>query len=341
MVSKTDMDEKNKAPLRLWFTDFWHPATVEKIQTENPIYRLLAKRWQIALDPKQPDFIICSAYGCEYLKWQVPRIYYTPENFRPLLRENDYSFSFDWPITERNYRLPYYRLNDLYEEVKLPRRNTPDFEKRKFCCFLVSNPRAKERLHMFELLSAYKRVDSGGKVLNNIGYQLGPTQAEKMAWMQGYKFALVFENSSYPGYTTEKLIEALLCNTIPIYWGNPRVSEDFNPQAFINAHDYPDFETVAQRVIEVDQNPDLASRYLSATFLPDDKEADYLKEDAILQRFEQIFSSGKIFVPVWKKRLQVVNYPIKMGKRHAHALLKWLVNFPGRVWRKVKRLIVK
>jgi hypothetical protein len=335
------MDEEAKSPLRLWFSDFWHETTVEKIKTENPIYELLARRWQIILDPKKPDFIICSAYGCEYLKWQVPRIYYTPENFRPLLHLNDYSFTFDWPITERNYRLPYYRLNELYEDVKLPRQIPSDFETRKFCCFLVSNPRAKERLHMFELLSAYKKVDSGGKVLNNIGYQLGPSQAEKMEWMQGYKFALVFENSSYPGYTTEKLIEALLCNTIPIYWGNPRIAEDFNPQAFINVHDYPDFEAVVQKVIEVDQDSDLANRYLSASYLPDGKEADYLKEEVILQRFEHIFSSGKAFVPRWKKRLQIINYPIKMGKRHGQALLEKLKKLPGRVGNKVRRLTSK
>ena len=27
-------------------------------------------------------------------------------------------------------------------------------------------------------------------------------------------------------------------NSIPIYWGNPKIDQHFNPKSFINAHDY-------------------------------------------------------------------------------------------------------
>ena len=37
---------------------------------------------------------------------------------------------------------------------------------------------------------------------------------------------IAFENSSFPGYTTEKIFEPMLEGSIPIYWGNPRVDED-------------------------------------------------------------------------------------------------------------------
>ena len=331
--------ERDYSTLKLWFVDFWHSSTKEAIMSENPIYKLLSKRWEIQLDAGRPDFIICSCYGCEYLKWTQPRIYYTGENFRPPYRFIDYSFSFDWPITERNYRLPYYRLNEYYEEIKKDRIVPPDYEEREFCSFLVSNPRAKERIRMLDQLSTYKKVDSGGKVRNNIGRHIGNALEDKLDWMKEYKFALVFENSSFPGYTTEKLIEALLCGTIPIYWGNPLVSEDFNTEAFINVHDFPDFASVVEQVQKVDQDPELAKRYLTAAGLPGGKEADYLSETAILDRFEKVFNMAMPVIPEWKKRLQLVHYPIKMSRRYFETAKYFFHRLPQRISRKINRLL--
>ena len=47
--------------------------------------------------------------------------------------------------------------------------------------------------------------------------------SNKMDFIKDYKFVISFENSSNPGYTTEKLIEPMLVNSIPIYWGNTEV----------------------------------------------------------------------------------------------------------------------
>ena len=66
----------------------------------------------------------------------------------------------------------------------------------------------------------------------------------------------------HSGYTTEKLVHAMAAHTIPIYWGNPQVSEDFNPKSFINCHDYSSLEAVIERIIEVDQNESLYRHYL-------------------------------------------------------------------------------
>lgn len=43
--------------------------------------------------------------------------------------------------------------------------------------------------------------------------------------MSNFRFYLSFENSRVEGYVTEKLWNALLYGTIPIYWGNPSVNE--------------------------------------------------------------------------------------------------------------------
>ena len=76
------------------------------------------------------------------------------------------------------------------------------------------------RDELFEYLSQYKLVDSGGRHKNNIGGSID----DKFLFQQQYKFSIAYENSSTPGYTTEKIIQALAAGTSePIYWGNPEI----------------------------------------------------------------------------------------------------------------------
>jgi hypothetical protein len=63
---------------------------------------------------------------------------------------------------------------------------------------------------------------------------------EKLIVMSQFKFAVCFENCSFPGYLTEKLFDCFLAGCIPIYYGAPDI-HDFVPSgAFI---DYRKFET--------------------------------------------------------------------------------------------------
>ena len=45
--------------------------------------------------------------------------------------------------------------------------------------------------------------------------------------LKSYKYSIIIENSSEVNYFTEKLIDACLLETVPIYWGAPNISEYF------------------------------------------------------------------------------------------------------------------
>ena len=242
---------------------------------------------------EEPEFLIYSCFGNEYLKYKCVRIQYVGENIRPNFNECDYAFSFDYPITERNYRLPLYRLDDAYEQLKQVKNvDRIITQKHRFCNFVFSNKTAKERIKFFRKLQNYKIVDSGGKVLNNVGYLV----EDKVTFQSQYKFTIAFENSIYPGYTTEKILHAMIANSIPIYWGNPLVSRDFNPKALIDCHEYNGLDEVIRKVIEIDQDDELYRKYLSEPYFPNGSENEYVKEENILDRFEHIFSAGKPYV---------------------------------------------
>jgi len=175
--------------------------------------------------------------------------------------------------------------------------------------------------------------------LNNIGYQVGNTIEEKLDWMSQFKFSIVFENSSYPGYTTEKLFDGFLSNTIPIYWGNPKVNLDFNPAAFINCHDFNNFDGVVAFVQALDQDPLNHAQYLHQPYLPDGKETEFCKEENIIARFEEIFEGGKIFISPATKQRQRVLYPVKMGKRRLTKATTQLKRIPLRIMAKGMKIV--
>lgn len=236
-----------------------------------------------------PDFLIYSCFGKAFLKYKCVRIFYTGENIRPNFNECDYAFSFDYTITEKNYRLPIYKIYiKNIDELKNKKINNKSIvNKKKFCNFLYSNETAKERIDFFYKLNQYKKIDSGGRVLNNLGYFVD----NKHDFLKNYKFTIAFENSSYPGYTTEKILHPLMANSIPIYWGNPLVAKDFNPRAFVNCHEYSNFEEVIEKIIEIDTNHDLYHTYLREPVFSGNIENQYINEHNIFQRFEHIFSS--------------------------------------------------
>lgn len=141
-------------------------------------------------------------------------------------------------------------------------------KKKGFCNFLYSNSNAHPmRDKLFYEISKYKKVDSLGKYLNNIG-KLGTGYFghahECVAIKNPYKFSIASENASYNGYTSEKIFTSLAAHTIPIYFGNPDIYEDVNPDAFINANDFSSLDSLIDYIKEIDNDDNLWCKYISA-----------------------------------------------------------------------------
>lgn len=177
-------------------------------------------------------------------------------------------------------------------------------EKTGFCSFVVSSKYTKSRIDFFHHLSAYKKVDSGGSVLNNVGGRV----PDKLAFIRKYKFNIAFENATYPGYITEKLVEAKEANTVPIYWGNPLIAEEMNPKSFITYHDYNSTKALLNRVIEVDNNEALYKEYLRELLFYNGQPNEYFDEGRFVHFFKKIVAEIKVTAPVSKTlRFKIVS----------------------------------
>ena len=294
-----------KQHIKLNFTDFWPGFN----KFDNYFYNLLQKFYDIEISD-EPDFLICSCFGKEYKRFNCITIFYAGEVFyrdkKVKLDFNlyDYIFSFDYIASPDNYRLPLYAWFFSYE---LERKEDVDFdrllsEKTGFCNFVYSNGKAKKRVEFFHKLSKYKKVDSGGRYLNNIGASV----MDKLEFIKKYKFTIAFENCSYPGYTTEKLVEPFFAYSLPIYWGNPLVHRDFNTQCFLNAHEFKSEEALIERIIEIDNNDELYLNYLRKPCFYGNKINQFIRYENVLDQFSYIFNHAKM--PVAKSRKKLLFY---------------------------------
>ena len=163
--------------------------------------------------------------------------------------------------------------------------------KTRFCNFIYGNSDATRRLEFMNKLTAYKTVDCAGTLMNNIGSTVGVF--EKVDFLRDYKFTIAFENASFPGYTTEKIVHAMLADSLAIYWGNPLVHLDFNPASFVNVHDYELDEAAIDRIIALDQDEALYAQCLAEPFYPGNVINRYVDPANILAQFGRIFAAGR------------------------------------------------
>jgi hypothetical protein len=243
-----------KRKIKIDFSDFWGGFD----NTDNYFYNLLKEEFDVEIS-NNPDYLFFSLFGQNHQRYNCKKIFYTGENIAPQLGYCDYSFSFE-PTMDRNYRLPHYLLYDGYYELALEKKIDESMAKRKFCNFVVSNGECHERNIFFAKLSKYKKVDSGGRFANNIGHSVD----DKRKFQSEYKFSIAFENNAYRSghewYITEKIMEPMTVNSIPLYKGGSRINEDFNRESFVNFHDFHSEDDMIDYIIELDKDD---SRYLN------------------------------------------------------------------------------
>lgn len=224
--------------------------------------------------------------GTDYYKYNCKKCSWLLESEFPDFDSFDYVVSsyHNLKYYDRHLFIPYSIMGsdnfttDLNYELALTKHQhiNKSLTERSFCSFTVSNSLQadKERADFFDLLSSYKKVDSGGEYKNNIGFRV----KDKLAFDSYHKFSIAFENMK-GSYITEKLDAAFAGKTIPIYWGNPYVGEVYNTKAFINCYEFTSFEEVVKKVIELDNDDEKYLRMLREPAFIDGKSIDFYKKE--------------------------------------------------------------
>lgn len=242
------------------------PAIIADILKEK--YRLLI------VSPKEDyDIIVDSVYSRETIKDKEGiKIFYTNEAALPAFNDYDLITGFNHIDHPKYLRGAYYygnisKINGTEPSIR-SKYTECSARKKYFACFLVSNgftganpyngkilDGVIARDSIFQKLSSYKRVESGGKHLNNIG-KIIPYK-ETPEWLSQCKFTIAYENQSYDGYITEKVFQAYFAGTVPIYYGDKTAVSDINKKAVIYANDFEKEDALVEYIKKVDNDDEL------------------------------------------------------------------------------------
>lgn len=90
--------------------------------------------------------------------------------------------------------------------------------------------------------------DAGADILGR-GYAPFERKSDGLA---PYRYSVIIENVREPGFFTEKLIDCLLCETVPIYWGAPDIDQIFEPRGMMICQSLEDIQAAIGTASEED-----------------------------------------------------------------------------------------
>ena len=107
-----------------------------------------------------------------------------------------------------------------YGTTWVPEWRTLDLTKTRTMSLIASAKRDTEGHRLRHRLAA--RINSAGLDVAVMGRGYTPFD-RKSDGLAPFQFSVVIENMREPNYFSEKLVDAVLCDTVPIYWGCPNL----------------------------------------------------------------------------------------------------------------------
>lgn len=309
-------------------------------------YLLLEKikdKYEFVWAPDSPDYLIATEhiysdnrYYKQFLKLASIakiRIFWAGEAIEPDFNVFDYAVGFSSSLQHGDrfaqlpspYVFPGAIFIDAVEnditDIAQARRELQ--AKRGFCNFLYSNSNAHpNRDKLFHIISSYKRIDSLGRHLNNIG-RLGTGYVghsmDCIGIKRAYKFSIASENACFAGYTSEKILSSLAAHTVPIYWGDPDIGLNVNPNCFINCNKFSDWNEVVSAVRKIDEDDNLWCEMVAAPWRTDvQRKYHEQRDENYISFFENIFSQDVVsakrigegtFLSIYRDTFNRIKFP--------------------------------
>lgn len=164
--------------------------------------------------------------------------------------------------------------------------------KSKFCAFMYSYD-VDFRVQLFDDICSYKRVDALGKSRSSTN-QISTDRKSKnfmdsaVNKYRPYKFVICCENKRQPGYVTEKIINAMLADCIPIYFGASDISSHFNPKSFIDIGSFSTRQQAIDYIRRVDQDDALYCSILNEPWFTNNTPTKYFDSSYVAPFFRLI-----------------------------------------------------
>lgn len=131
----------------------------------------------------------------------------------------------------------------------VPNWQSTDLTKRAMCS-LIASGKTKQLGHKLRHEVAQWCRETGQDIdIMGKGYKPFDEKSDGLA---PYRYSVVIENAREENYFSEKLVDALLCNTVPIYWGCPNIADYFDTSGMIICETRAEVQSAVAQMSEAD-----------------------------------------------------------------------------------------
>jgi hypothetical protein len=114
------------------------------------------------------------------------------------------------------------------------------YQKNKICSYITSFKQfTSGHIKRIEL---FNKLKNDPKFKDHIYGRDYNFIADKLDGLKDYMFSIVIENTIYPKYYTEKITDCFATGTVPIYYGDRSIGEDFDLNGIIFIDDLESFD---------------------------------------------------------------------------------------------------
>ncbi len=301
--------------IRIAFARFWPGFVPDDFGRWFPF---LADRYDLVVS-SEPDVVFYSVFSlrfrrgydprraaslARYPKGDYVRVFLTGENVEPEMDDCEFAIGYSTLVEHPDFlRLPLWVVENRafgYGPERLVKAPGTDWErvadaKSGFCAF-VSSWSVSFRNAIVERLARVGRVDSAGSVMNTMGGWRVPSEPNRMAgkaaFLKRYKFTLAVENTIWPGYQTEKLVDPMHADSVPIYVGDPQASATFDPASYIDLARFGSLTEMLEFVREIEADRARYLAMLAAPWYRGNQLPAFARDETIAAFLDRIFAAA-------------------------------------------------
>lgn len=190
-------------------------------------------------------------------------------------------------------------FDDPFKWMTEPKKYEDIISNKKYFASNVQNSNSVPyRRELFDKLINYQHIRSYGNFATTIDPSEIPTggseikdYTNKVNFFKDTVFSFAIQSACTSGHTHEKMIHSYAANTIPIFWGNVDILDDgFNPESFINCHNYASVDEVIERIKEVYEDKKILKSMLEAPMFVDNKIPEEYSYDYLINFVERILN---------------------------------------------------
>lgn len=236
--------------LMITYINFWTGFTPEKSHLHNYFkYAFLKVDLNLKIIPpseKKADLIIASVFGSpnvikDYTGFKIlysgeninHRRYAAFQNESVLRSLFDLFLGFDRQEDNFKIRIPvwlihhdFYLKHDSFFYQKIKANRLPKYSAKKSICFVARNDAHGTRTLLVKKIQKKNiDIDCPSLIGKNM-VSIEESGLTKYEFLIQYYFNLCPENSYSDGYFTEKILDAVAADCIPIYWGDREMEQD-------------------------------------------------------------------------------------------------------------------